>query len=314
MKAVYRPWESGRFRMEPGLSPLGKDWGNGRADSLVFQLEADEETCWQNRWQAYQEDGSKYSASLLDPAEFRLVLEVCWKQLCKDFPERFSFQEESGKTLLLDQEKERSYSFFGNRAFFNEAELTNPIWLLAFPVSEDFAIMRLDEFSATGAAGVISSPNHWDPREKFGRDFAAIHAPTPHMEKIQAAHVKLMSSAFRGGAKVRFAWGVATDNRLNHHPIPPEGVPESEWAGRSLHPSDPRLWLRVERQVLMGIREPDLVLFTIRTRFVDVAELSSDSRALLVQAIEDMDAPILAYKGLSSQKQAVLDWIQKRWS
>ncbi len=85
------------------------------------------------------------------------------------------------------------------------------------------------------------------------------------MEKITQRAVQLLNSLVNKGPFVRFAWGLATDRYLNHHPIAPEGKNTRFWEGRRFDPDNPELYLRVERQVTHGFPEIDAFMFTIRT-------------------------------------------------
>jgi hypothetical protein len=66
---------------------------------------------------------------------------------------------------------------------------------------------------------------------------------------------------------VRFAWGLSTDTPLNHHPEPPMNILPLQWQGRNFDPNNPRLYLRIERQVIWGLPKYEAVLFVIRTYF-----------------------------------------------
>ena len=100
--------------------------------------------------------------------------------------------------------------------------------------------------------------------------------------------MSLLQGILQKGPFVRFAWGVGTDNRLNHHPAPPPGKTELEWGGRRFDPKNPKLYARVERQVLWAIPNKNRALFTIRTYFQDMAEMKKtnpDAVKGLIEAI-----------------------------
>ena len=105
------------------------------------------------------------------------------------------------------------------------------------------------------------------------------------------------------GPFVRFAWGVATDRELNHHPA-------NELQGRTFDTMDPVLELRIERQTLTSFAELSASLFTIRTYFLDVAgELSAEERLALGSAIDSMSPESLVYKGLDGSKEEIVGWL-----
>jgi hypothetical protein len=111
---------------------------------------------------------------------------------------------------------------------------------------------------------------------------------------------------------VRFAWGLSTDTRLNHHPEAPLDVPVNDWLGRHFDRDRPRLFLRIERQVIWGLPEYDAALFTIRTYFRDCSVVKKDTnlRCKLSAAIESMTPESLEYKGLAQSKANILAWLK----
>jgi hypothetical protein len=78
----------------------------------------------------------------------------------------------------------------------------------------------------------------------------------------------MLQTVVQKGPFTRFAWGISTDNRLNHHPVPREGINADAWHGRK--PLDDRspIYIRSERQNLIGFPEVEAFLFTIRTYFM----------------------------------------------
>jgi len=118
------------------------------------------------------------------------------------------------------------------------------------------------------------------------------------MEKTKVQSHKMLQSVVQKGPFTRYAWGVSTDKRLNHHPTPREGVNEDEWFGRKpLHAGSP-VYIRAERQNLIGFPEVQAFLFTIRTYFYDVEELQPEEQMALMQSIESMSPETIQYKGL----------------
>ena len=110
-----------------------------------------------------------------------------------------------------------------------------------------------------------------------------------------------------GEGLVRFAWGLGTDDLLNHHP-----QRDAVKAGRCFDPRHPRAFVRVERQTMWGFPKVGAALFTIRTSFVDCAVLKRSNppmRDALIAAIESMPPASIQYKGLTSWKESLLDWL-----
>ncbi len=184
---------------------------------------------------------------------------------------------------------------------------------LAAQVQEDLAVVCRAGGSNWLSAIHLCYPNHWSAQEKIGKDFAAIHAPVAGMEKINRRADAIVNTMIAGKTMVRFAWGLSTDTRLNHHPEPPMNIPPLKWQGRNFDPNNPRLYLRIERQVIWGLPKYEAVLFVIRTYFRDCHAIKKDPhlRAQLVSAIRSMTPDSLIYKGLFESKDSILAWLEE---
>ncbi len=174
---------------------------------------------------------------------------------------------------------------------------------LACRVQEDLAVIQRDGNQHWLAAIHLCFPNHWAAEEKIGKTFAEIHEPVAGIDPINRQADKLVDAMINATAGlVRFAWGVATDDRLNHHP--------SKELGRHFDPANPRAFLRIERQTIWGFPEVEASLFTIRTYFEDLAILERDMRAKVISAIESMTPAALQYKGLAESRDDLLAWLR----
>ncbi|WP_408095908.1 heme-dependent oxidative N-demethylase subunit alpha family protein [Peredibacter sp. HCB2-198] len=189
-----------------------------------------------------------------------------------------------------------------------EGTFKDEIDFLISQVPEDFSVWKMEDGKEWLALIHLMSPNHWDAHQKIGKSFFDSHAPIPHIDAISKAAPKMFEQIQKRGAMERFAWGVATDNRLNHHPVPPVGISVEEWQGRSFDPESPKLFIRMERQTLFPISEK-LIGFTIKTSFTDVSILPGEDLKLIIQCIESMDEAILKYKGLIRDKKNILQWL-----
>ena len=181
---------------------------------------------------------------------------------------------------------------------------------LACQVQEDLAVVcRAPDGKDWLAAVHLCSPNHWAAEEKVGRAFAIVHAPVAGMAPLNQRSGDLVRAMIERGQYVRFAWGLGTDTRLNHHPEPPPGIPPKKWQGRSFDPAQPSLFVRLERQVLWGFPQENASLFLIRTYFRDCAALTPPERRQLRAALASMTPETLAYKGLTAHRDAILEWL-----
>lgn len=316
--ADYLPVEE-RFEFRVGLARLGADFGNGAADGRVFQLD--------DRWHAYREAKLEARRERLDkyvarsPAftagAERAVTAFLLAQLPREYPERFRRTDADG-CVELACELSGETLHFDSELRLADARTPRPLApdyqdgldALLCQVQEDLAFVAAADDGDRLAYLHLCFPNHWSAQDKVGSDFRAVHGPVPGFERIGRQARRLVDAMTERGPFVRFAWGLATDTRLNHHPQPPPGHDPAQWHGRHFDPADPRLFLRMERQVTVGLPQVPGFLFTIRTYFRDVAELDGASRRKLAAALASMDERTAAYKGVADRRAAVVAWLR----
>lgn len=180
----------------------------------------------------------------------------------------------------------------------------------AMTVNEDLALWKRADGKEWLSIIHLCAPNHWAAKDKIGKDFPSTHGPVPKMTGINKAAPTLFAQILAQGAMERFAWGLATDDRLNHHPLPPPGTSLADWQGRRFNPVKPEMFVRIERQTLLPVPGHDLIVFTIATTFADVGKLPRDDRVLIASCIRSMDVELLRYKGLGQDRDVVLEWLE----
>jgi dimethylamine monooxygenase subunit A len=311
----YFPLANGRYEVKPGLFALGTDFGNGQADQQVFQFDQNFADYQSVKLRDRAERLEKYYQTChycdhLATAIARLILD----RLSQEHPEYFHLQNLEGKFVL-------NCILTGEILHFDKAlrllhhTPVNPPYAsaldaLAAQIQEDVVVIcRANERDWLSAIH-LCAPNYWSAEQKIGKTFAEIHAPVVGMERINQRSSAIVNILISHGAWVRFAWGLTTDTRLNHHPTPPPHIAQADWQGRCFDPINPRLYLRIERQVIWGLPNLDAALFTIRTYFRNCQTLDLEMREKLGMAIASMNPQSLAYKGLSESQQAILTWLK----
>lgn len=315
--ARYLPVGPRAFRFEIGLSPLGRDFGNGHADALAFQVD--------ERWPDYREAKlaaraeslRRYFACRPHHADaLGAITRELARRLASEHPDWYGFSSaRAGGWRLHSALSGQTALCAGTGAQVDPQGEAGPLAThvldaLALEVQEDVAVMRDEGGTMRLIAHHVCFPNHWAPKDKLGQDFAGVHARVPGFSRLARGGTRLQAALTNQGPWVRFAWGLSTDTRLNHHPAAPPGSEQADWHGRRFDAGDPRLWLRVERQVLLPMPEWAAYVFLIRTYFEPVAGLSGDGRSRLARAVESMDADVLAYKGLAAERDAILAWLR----
>jgi hypothetical protein len=323
LAARYFPLDKGLYEVAPGLSPLTRDFGNGPLDQQFLQITQRFPEFRQNKLACRAERAQKYITSKSLPlATSRAVNQFLVKRLLAEHPSLFTLTEApQGPTLACHHTGD--FIAFTPDWELRNGDLANASYLSAFDAlclqfECDLAVMQTEPHEGglrDWLAEIhLCSPSHWAAEEKIGLPFTSIHAPIPHIEKINAAAQGLIRGMIYKGPFVRFVWGFATDNRLNHHPDAPAGWTSDAWRGRSFDPSrSPSPFLmRLERQVTWGLPEAGAALFGIHVHFIEGAEIRTNPHecALFVSALKSLSRESRVYKSIEGSLDQVLTWLE----
>jgi hypothetical protein len=222
-------------------------------------------------------------------------------QLVKEHPAIFIQTEDGPYHTLLNRKTGERITWKNDWAAVENEKYLSLFDALCSQVQEDLAICQLQDDEDWLAAIHLSSANHWAPSDKIGRPFHSVHGIVPGMEKLNQNYFKMLITSVNKGPYTRFAWGISTDTRLNHHPVPPPGVDPVYWQGRRVEDDNSKIYLRVEKQNIIGFPSLNAFLFTIRTFFYDIDDLQNEEKQALFAAVEGMSAESLEYKGLTDK-------------
>lgn len=310
--ASYFPLHRGRYEVSPGLYPLGNDFGNGIQDHLTFQLDNQFAVYWQQKQACRDENLGKYFVHQdLQASNLQQVNDFIVATLVKEYPEFFVTEKTDSNTLLQCHLTQSRMCRPHNTQLDQQLAFLD---FLAMQIQEDLALIQLAPNGNDQLCLLhLCFPNYWAAADKIGKDFIATHQPVAEFDRLAKRSSEIVNAMIHKGPFVRFAWGLTTDTRLNHHPVPAPGYPADDWQGRQFNPDKPQLFLRVERQTTHGLPAIQSALFTIRTYFTDVNDIKADNqqRLALLSALESMSTDSLAYKGLSTVKRAIIDWLME---
>jgi hypothetical protein len=304
----YLPFLDGKYSVAPGLLPMMK--AQSAADTFIFQIDDDYKVALQNKEACRNEDIGKYFCE----KDFRASTASCVNryianQLVTEYPEHFEFEAENGQFTFHNKKTDEQFEWNKDWVSFTGGRYLSLFDALGCQVQEDLVVCQLDGDKDWTAAIHLCAPNHWAAQDKIGRRFDRVHAPVPGMEKTMPYYFKILQTIIQRGTYTRFAWGISTDDRLNHHPQSPPGIDAIKWYGRSLDEKSDELYVRVERQNLVGFSQANALLFTIRTYFYKTTELSKEERSALMAAVETMSEQSLIYKGLFGKKDILRELI-----
>lgn len=320
--ACYLPLATGRYEVKPGLMRFGTDFGNQQLDQKVFQIDASFAHYRQMKQQARAEQLSKYFRTSQYTAQVaHAIAQFIVQRLVQEHPQQFQLvSHANGFTLhnqLTQETLKLNLDYQLQTVLSPQGEPVPPygstLDALAHQVQEDLTVVSRAAPHHWMSAIHLCFPNHWAAAEKIGQPFATVHAPVAEMEAMNRRGAAIVNTMIKHRPAVRFAWGLSTDTRLNHHPDPPDGMAIAQWIGRDFNPHHPRLYLRIERQVIWGFPAVDAALFTIRTYFRDCRAIKQDAqlRSLLCLALRSMSAASLTYKGLAASLAEILRWLEE---
>ena len=296
----YLPFLDGKYSTAPALHAMSK--AEDPRDNFVFHLDEQYDAYLNNKLNCRQEDIHKYYLEAEQHgATMASINKLIVKQLTTEYPADFVLETEHPRHTLLNRRSGKTLQWDDDWIHIEQTEYLSLFDALSSQVQEDIAICQLDADRDWLAAIHLCSPNHWAPSEKIGRPFSSVHQVVPGMEKLNQQYFKMLQTAVQKGPFFRFAWGIATDTRLNHHPVPPPGVDPVYWQGRKVEAGESDIYLRVERQTITGIPSCNAFLFTIRTFFYAIDELAADEKKALYTAVQGMSPQSLEYKGLTDK-------------
>jgi hypothetical protein len=313
--ARYFPPSSGKYEVKPGLMPLGTDFGNGAADKLAFQFDAGFAEYRKVKQAARAERlGKYYQTRDFAPEIAGVVCRFIARRLAEEHSRLFALDERGGEATLRCALTGETLCF--DRAMRQVAgtaadpPYADPFDALAAQVQEDLAVVRRVNGNDWACAIHLCFPYRWTAEEKIGLDYVTMHLSVPGMETFRKPG--MVTNMIKFGPFTRFVWELCTDDRLNHHREPPPGTDPEVWRERPFDPQHPRLFLRVEREVLWGFPEHEAALLAVRISFRDGEEMRKEAalREPLCKTIESMSPEALRYKGLAENRDAVLTWLR----
>lgn len=152
---------------------------------------------------------------------------------------------------------------------------------IAKEIDEDLIIHRLDGDKDYMCSAHVIFASHWLPENKIGTSFEEIHKPVPMNLRNSK---KLVEAIINNGIFERFVWSVVHENKYNFHP---------RFGEKKFDINDPKVFIKVERQVTVGFKQEKFCLFLLRQYIIEDIEKNQ-----LINAINEMNEEQKRYKGL----------------
>lgn len=167
---------------------------------------------------------------------------------------------------------------------------------LALQVKEDLVVHRFYQGKDWVCMSHVCFPSNWHPEEQIGKSFFEIHQPVPLMRLDNAD--KIVQAMIHSSPYERSVWTVIFERCINGHPIYPK---------KDFDINNPQLYIRWERQVIIGFPQINSALFSIGQNIISEADI--DKKALYF-ALKDMKIEHIKYKGLEKSYENLLTYLQ----
>lgn len=312
--ATYLPFCDKRYDTRPNLFRLGHDFGNNELDRRVLQFDNLAATYRQCKHDIRRNTlGHYYRDLLVNEETAASINHFLVSLILGEYPELFQLRQGdkeieihsslSGESLVFDSRFH--YRHCIGQQDGSDNQYRSGLDALANQVQEDICVLAVGEQGDELVAAHLCFPNKWSPAEKIGKNFSQIHVPVAQFAEENRNAASLVTALSRGGPYVRFAWGLSSDTRLDHHPRHDVTIDFQE-AGNPL-------FIRVERQTLVYLGDERLLLFFIRTYYYDCYKICEDAkvRASLLDAIQSMKVETLKYKDLVRSKDNIISWLKE---
>lgn len=183
-------------------------------------------------------------------------------------------------------------------------------------MQEDFVVLHDEAAGMRTRFLAVCFPSNWNPAEKLGLDFAAIHAPVADNAMLQAGAQGIVDMAFRKASMLRHVWLLAPDADLPQHPE----ARRTRWedalqqadtssSGRLLD----EVFFRVERQTTLPLPALRRGVFFIRVMvcgLTDVLRVAPGRAADLHEALHSMTDAVARYRGMHGVRPRLLSELQ----
>lgn len=227
--------------------------------------------------------------------------------LVEEYPEYFKLSEKPWG-YAFDNELTRERIKLGfDWELKNTDVYTDSFDAVAMQVPEDIVIHKYDKEQNKDYVATVhlSHANGWTADWAIGKDFRYIHADVPNIEKIIPKPERLVQNIIKSKKKVERVGAISfrTDTQLNRHP---DSSPPTEF-----NKDDPKLFIRVERQVVIPYPLHNTFLFTIKTYFIDCNNKDEEKKDRIIKAFKGDTSKVYSNWFFEKYKKEVLEWLEK---
>jgi len=300
--AHHMPWPViSPFRMRPGLARLAGHGGLGDETPALFLRDAQASAYAAHKQAVLAQHRGRGLVGQADPAVLHAIAQAYAAQTGTTLaPEADALARgmQEDFVILHDEPELAAHSGFVRPTEGVQAPLGQ---------TDERATMRTRFLS-------VCFPSNWNPAEKHGLDFAAIHAPVADNALLQAGGQGIIDMAFRQASMLRHVWLLTPNGDLPQHPESrrtrwEDAIALADAPGASGRLLD-QVFFRVERQTTLPLPTLRRGVFFIRVLvcpLVHVLRPSPERAEQLAQALASMSDAVLAYRGMAAVRPRLLD-------
>lgn len=240
------------------------------------------------------------------------IVELVIDHLVSQYPQDFSVEKENTSWIFFNNILDEKMEFI----FGDENSLpSEPLFFISQHVQEDLIYMRQRDDNLYLDAGQLCFPANWSLAFNIGMKFKKIHHPIPGFkeEGLDQRILQFLMRLEAGTPWERLNWSLMAGDRLDTSLETFDRWGRlrkqvtSENAGELVH-------IRVEVQKLFRLPRTNSILFSIHTHLLPLEQLVTNIEWLrqFYEILSELPSYIVEYKGISTYKKAVLEYLEKQ--
>ncbi len=291
----------------PGLPASSAKLNPLQRDSKIFEfcdraklyLESKREAIYKNRDWYYQK-----IPNLINK---KIVVKKLVSILIKENSNLFSMHTIGKENILVCKLTKEEIKFDDEWNLINHTyNYEDSFSAICMQVPEDVIVQTLVEDQDKATLLHLCHANGWSARWAVGKSFGNIHdgvrrSDDKHVIKTpekMVSHLINMESPIERIGAINFK----TDSFLDRHPSHPES------RHSPFNPSDPKLFMRFERQTVTPLPEADSFIFTIKTYMVDCER----EKETVLSALLNSNKDAYSRHFINKHKEEVIKWLTQK--
>ncbi|MBH0162777.1 heme-dependent oxidative N-demethylase family protein [Fictibacillus sp. 26RED30] len=238
------------------------------------------------------------------------IVEFVIDHLVSQYPQHFSVEKENNSWIFFNKILDEKVEFI----FGDENSLScEPLFFISHHVQEDLIYMRQRDDNLYLDAGQLCFPANWSLAFNIGMKFKNIHHPIPGFkeEGLDQRILQFLMRLEAGTPWERLNWSLMAGDRLDT-----SLETFDQWGKLRKHVTRENagelVHIRVEVQKLFRLPRTNSILFSIHTHLLSLEQLSTNREWLqqFYEILSKLHAHIVEYKGISTYKKAVLEYLE----